>query len=109
MPKHCCAEMTKRILLDCQTHHDPFECPDVLINYIERFEEYGIIIHDGGSSSISICYCPWCGTKLPSSKRDLWFDTLENMGFDDPGEQDIPEQFNSNKWLADLKVNVSSP
>ncbi|MGG1677776.1 DUF6980 family protein [Neobacillus sp. NRS-1170] len=19
-------------------------------------------------------FCPWCGTKLPMSKRDLWFD-----------------------------------
>ncbi|YCA17088.1 hypothetical protein M1D72_05965 [Vibrio sp. AK197] len=45
-----------------------------------------------------INYCPWCGVKLPESKRDLWFDTLEKLGFDDPTEQDIPEEFNTGKW-----------
>lgn len=39
-----------------------------------------------------------CGAKLPESKRDLWFDTLENLGFDDPIEQEIPEEFKTNKW-----------
>ncbi|WP_425490327.1 DUF6980 family protein [Heyndrickxia vini] len=32
------------------------------------------------------------------SKRDLWFDTLEKLGYDAPYEQDIPEEFNSEKW-----------
>ncbi|WP_120495767.1 hypothetical protein [Kiloniella sp. EL199] len=103
MKKHCCDAMTQYLSLTCKDHNDPFECPDVLISYSDRFEEYGLIIHDGGASSISIDFCPWCGTKLPDSKRDLWFDTLEALGFDDPGEQDIPESFNSNKWLDDIK------
>ncbi|WP_435367755.1 DUF6980 family protein [Metabacillus litoralis] len=24
---------------------------------------------------------PWCDSKLPESKRDLWFDTFEELGF----------------------------
>ena len=48
--------------------------------------------------AININFCPFCGTKLPESKRDLWFDTLESMGFDDPITQDIPHSFKSNAW-----------
>jgi hypothetical protein len=44
----------------------PFECPDALVNYSEQGKDYGLIIHDGGSSVISIAFCPWCGAKLPS-------------------------------------------
>jgi hypothetical protein len=36
---------------------------------------------------------------LPDSKRDLWFATLEEMGFDDPYEQDIPKEFETDEWL----------
>ena len=49
----------------CPVHTDPFECPDCLI-YINKHNNYGIIIHDGGESYILINYFPWCGTKLPS-------------------------------------------
>ena len=33
---------------------------------IDRFnsKEFGIPIHDGGSSHIKISFCPWCGTEL---------------------------------------------
>ena len=31
---------------------------------------YGLIIHDGGTSAVTIQFCPWCGSKLPASKRD---------------------------------------
>ncbi|KIL45088.1 DUF6980 family protein [Jeotgalibacillus soli] len=72
--------------------------PDNLIFYSSKFDEYGIIVHDGGTSFIEISYCPWCGTKLPMSKRDLWFDSLEKLSYDEPFEQDIPEEFKSDKW-----------
>ncbi|MFB9422507.1 DUF6980 family protein [Nonomuraea rubra] len=29
------------------------------------YRSYGLPIHDGGSSSIAIRYCPWCGARLP--------------------------------------------
>ena len=51
-------------VLKCDIHKDIYECPDVLISYSEYNDEYGIIVHDGGSSSIAINYCPWCGSKL---------------------------------------------
>ena len=30
----------------------------------KKNKDYGIIIHDGGSSFITIKFCPWCGKKL---------------------------------------------
>ncbi|MFP4979358.1 DUF6980 family protein [Paenibacillus sp. CN-4] len=91
-------QMTDRIHHKCEQHDDPFECPDNVIYYSPRFDEYGLIVHDGGSSYILIEFCPWCGCKLPASKRDLWFDTLDELGFDDPFEQDIPQRFKSDEW-----------
>jgi hypothetical protein len=86
-------------------HDDPFECPDILIYYCDKFDEYGLIIHDGGTGFYLIHHCPWCGKELPLSKRDLWFDILERMGFDDPHEQEIPEDFNTSKWYLDLNIS----
>ncbi len=103
MTKHCCEMMSENIELNCDKHNNPFDCADVLIHYSKTFDEYGIIIHDGGSSYVGIDFCPFCGTKLPESKRDLYFSTLEKLGFDNPWEQDIPEEFNSNLWYKNKK------
>ena len=68
--------MKTSVALSCNQHKDIHSCPDVLTSYSEKFDEYGLIIHDGGTSSISTNFCPFCGEKLPEFKRDLWFDTL---------------------------------
>lgn len=78
--------------------------PNKIIKYSDKFDEYGIIIHDGGNSSIIINYCPWCGKKLPESKRDKWFDELEKLGFINPLEEDIPEEFKSNLWWSKNEI-----
>ena len=69
--------MTKMVNNSCPQHPDEFDCPDNLVYYSRKFDEYGLIVHDGGTSYILIEYCPWCVTKLPTSKRDLYFDDLE--------------------------------
>jgi hypothetical protein len=102
--KNCCENMENQVNHICEQHADAFDCPDNLIDYNQKFDEYGIIIHDGGSSSLTISFCPWCGTKLTESKRDLWFDTLEKLGFSDPHEQEIPEDFKSGKWYKDKNI-----
>ncbi len=90
--------MTSNVEFKCDTHSDEFSCPDALISYSEKFDEYGLIIHDGGSSGIGIYFCPWCGTKLPESQRSRWFEELEALGFDDPYGQEIPEDYQSAAW-----------
>lgn len=71
---------------------------DNIIYYANRFDEYGIIIHDSGKSYIIIHFCPWCGKKLPDSKRELWFEELEELGIENPLEEEVPERFNSDAW-----------
>ena len=98
MKKHCCEMMKGNLEHSCDLHEEPYDCPDTLIDYVETFDEYGIIIHDGGHSKITIQYCPWCGKKLPTSKRDRWFLDLEKLGYDEPFEQDIPKKYQTDEW-----------
>lgn len=57
-----CTYLANHSKFDCKEHADPYECPDVII--VKTSLGYGIPIHDGGASFISINYCPWCGIKL---------------------------------------------
>jgi hypothetical protein len=84
----------------CSVHVKPEDCPDALISYSETFREYGLFIHDGGSSSQMISFCPWCGASLPDSLRDRWFEELAALGFDDPWVQEIPEAFRTDAWYG---------
>ncbi len=72
---------------------------EVGIVYDRTSRWYGIKILDGGSSSQTIHYCPWCGTKLPKDLSDelgkIVFEELELDGFDDPR---LPEEFKSDEW-----------
>ena len=95
---HCCNKMYEHIYYKCSTHPNIFDCPDNLIYYNEIFDEYGIIIHDGGQSYNSIKYCPWCGKELPISKRNLWFKVLNKLGYDNPIQDDIPAKYKTNRW-----------
>lgn len=64
MKKHCCEDMAYHAAFECEIHKDPYDCPDQLILFDEKDQDYGLIIHDGGSSTIGISFCPWCGSKL---------------------------------------------
>ena len=56
--------MTYWANFSCDAHKSPSDCPDSLIAYNEGRHAYGLIVHDGGSSFISIQFCPWCGAEL---------------------------------------------
>ena len=103
MEMHCCADMRREIERMCDQHPDRFHCPDCLVNYSSRFREYGLIIHDGGSSIILIRFCPWCGSALPASLRNRWFKELEAMCIA-PGEQPVPERYQTSEWWAGLQT-----
>jgi hypothetical protein len=42
---------------------------DRVVEYRAALGEYVLPVHDGGSSGIVMNFCPWCGIKLPTSKR----------------------------------------
>jgi hypothetical protein len=95
---HCCEAMARAVTTECEQHPDRFDCPDALMRYSERFCEYGIIVHDGGSAICSIDFCPWCGARLPASQRERWFDEIASLGFSDLDDPAIPERFHSDEW-----------
>lgn len=80
---------------------EEFSDPDKLIYHGKTFDEFGIIIHDGGKSYVAITHCPWSGDKLPNSKRLQWFEELEALGYEDPiGEfEQLPRAYKSDEWF----------
>jgi hypothetical protein len=96
-PRHCCDDMNDAVTSSCADHPDRYDCADALIDYSPKFDEYGLIIHDGGTSSRQICFCPFCGAALPASKRDQWFEALEARGIDPDGSS-VPDSFESDRW-----------
>jgi len=60
--EHCCETMMHWATYRCSEHVNPSECPDNIISLSQH--SYGIRVHDGGSASIAIVFCPWCGSKL---------------------------------------------
>lgn len=95
---HCCDSMREQVSYTCADHTDQSDCPDSLISYSACFDEYGLRIHDGGSSTIEIKHCPWCGVRLPESRRDEWFERLDALGFDQPFDQELPPEFDTDAW-----------
>lgn len=93
---HCCAAMVKALEFDCDQHIDPFECADSLIVYNEAMDEYGLVIHDGSASYLLIDHCPWCGTGLPESARDRWFDEVDALDLAEA--VDPPAKYFSGEW-----------
>jgi hypothetical protein len=51
----------------CDVHKSRHACPDALIELTDG--RYGLIVHDGGSSSIQINFCPWCGSPLNNDEE----------------------------------------
>ena len=92
-----CVHMAYHATFTCEEHPNLHACSKAAIIYNPRFDEYHIGPRGGTGDEILITRCPWCGVKLPESKRDLWFEKLEQMGIDPTGGN-IPEGFNSDAW-----------
>jgi hypothetical protein len=90
--------MSAQVDFVCEQHQDPDLCPDKLVTYIPRFREYGLLVHDGGSSVCVIGFCPWCGTRLPESLRDAWFKRMDALGIDWPAQEPPPEYADPTWW-----------
>lgn len=105
MVKMCCEDMERKsYCIDQKIILSEDSIEDKIVYYSSKFNEYGLPIYDGengrATSYILIRYCPWCGEKLPKSRRDEWFDCLKKNGFDTPFEDfdKIPSEFKTSEW-----------
>ena len=62
-PELCCEMLKEQLKHSCVQHPNPYDCPDSVILKTKR--GWGLPIHDGSHSYISITYCPFCGKRLP--------------------------------------------
>lgn len=72
--------------------------PNRVLDWIASWDEYRIPMSYDGYSSTLIHYCPWCGHTLAESKRRLWYERLYSLGYDDPGNEDIPDEYQTDEW-----------
>ncbi len=84
--EHCCKELEKHLLSG-----------EIGLQFISHFREYGIIYLDGGTSIQLIRFCPWCGKRLPSSLRKIWFKKIQSIGLE-PGDSKIPNYLLTSEW-----------
>jgi hypothetical protein len=70
------------------------------VQYDSRFDEYWVA---AGSARQCLFYCPWCGDRLPPSRRDQWFDVVEALGLD-PWQDEVPEEFRSDAWWREAPL-----
>lgn len=91
---HCCMDMAYAISKPKITPHQGH---NRIIDWIASWNEYIIpVSHDGYASSL-IRYCPWCGRFLPDSRREEWYQRLYALGFKDPGEEQIPSEYDTDQ------------
>ncbi len=62
--KFCCINMAYHLIEDKKSRKTGNIEYDSVIAYSPKRKTFGLPIHDGGGSWISISYCPWCGSKL---------------------------------------------
>jgi hypothetical protein len=98
MRDHCCGEIRAHIqVLHEGTSFDVVANRPVL--YDPVFDEYLLACSYGIADRALIAWCPWCGTGLPESKRELWFAEVDSLGLrpDDPA---VPDRLRSDAWWS---------
>lgn len=81
---------------------------EVPINYNPIFREHGLNLKSPNIKLIT--YCPWCGNKLPTSLRDIFFDILENEYNIEDGfleilnNKKLPKEFQDDSWWEKRKL-----
>ncbi|MEL6980640.1 MAG: hypothetical protein AAGM38_18510 [Pseudomonadota bacterium] len=94
----CCDAMRGALEVASERHATPFDCGATPLVYNAVFDEIGLVLRGEDAQYIVIGHCPWCAARLPESRRDAWFDTLEGLGFLDPNHQDVPDDFLGPEW-----------
>jgi hypothetical protein len=106
--KHCCKEMEKRLFTRLGKGSVSEAPENRLVLYVPPFQEYGLPINDGGGAFILIKYCPWCGAKLPKSKRSSWVSKMSKLGYTTPLSDDVPDVYLTEEWEEYLPKKTSN-
>jgi hypothetical protein len=69
---------------------------DKRIYWSSIFDEYGLICQPS-AEILQVKHCPFCGTKLPQSRRNAWVERLEMEGWNTWGDP-IPSELLSPDW-----------
>ena len=89
-PLYCCGALQYEV--------ENKYCP---VEYSQKWREYTIRDFSSTSKSLML-FCPNCGTKLPTSLRDEWFDILEKeYGLEDPlydDKEKVSQEFLTDEW-----------
>ena len=71
---YCCLKMAYHLAIPGNR-----EDVDQIIDRFVKTKEFGIPIHDGGSSHVQINFCPWCGTKPSTLPQTLSIDIVKTI------------------------------
>jgi hypothetical protein len=95
MRNHCCEAMRTHLQTILEPSQEPVTDRPVLYDAV--FDEYRLVTADQVADRTAIGWCPFCGTRLPPSKRDLWFAELDRLGLtpDDPA---LPANLRTDGW-----------
>lgn len=101
--KYCCKRMKEHVEHKCDKHPDPWLCNHMTVGYMAEWDVYVIIVRDRGRVHMvePICFCPWCGKRLPPSRLREWERRLKRLGIADAfwlPRRKIPEEFRTDAW-----------
>ena len=94
---HCCSDMSEQANLGLADIERPLQgATDKRIYWSPVFDEYGLVCQPS-AEVLAIQHCPFCGIRLPKSRRDAWFDSLEKTGWKTWGDP-VPREFLTHSW-----------
>lgn len=68
--RYPCVHLAYFVTRRCPEHPDPFDCPETIVLHEPVIDEYALPVRADGGSLVPITHCPWCGVRLPPSRRD---------------------------------------
>jgi hypothetical protein len=80
----------------------PHVVGDRPVVYDAVFDEYRLTSGTGVPDAAVLAACPWCGTRLPPSKREDWFRELDRLGVG-PDDPSLPERYRTDAWWYEVR------